>query len=241
MKRYALASLALLASMLVPPTAAAQAAPAGCQFVLGFKTLHDLDPQDIGDCLDNQSYAANGDAQQHTLRGLMAWRKADNWTAFTNGYTTWLNGPSGLVNRLNTDRFPWEKDTAAAPASTASSAALAAGSPANVGGAWRLVNNQAVYSINQDGIEITISPTQLRMCTSDGQSTVPAAMDVKSVKSPMNLALTGTMSGNVISGNWLVCATSNQSWVPVPIELTLSPDGNHLTGQLQETLTFDRM
>ncbi len=27
----------------------------------------------------------------------MAWRKADNWTAFTNGYKTWLNGPNGLV------------------------------------------------------------------------------------------------------------------------------------------------
>jgi len=38
----------------------------------------------------------------------MAWRKADNWTAFTNGYLTWINGPTGLVNRLNTDRFSWE-------------------------------------------------------------------------------------------------------------------------------------
>ena len=81
---------------------------ATCQFILGFKSLHDLDPADIGDCTENQAFASNGDAQQHTTKGLMAWRKADNWTAFTNGYTTWINGPDGLVNRLNTDRFPWE-------------------------------------------------------------------------------------------------------------------------------------
>ncbi|HLG72667.1 MAG TPA: hypothetical protein VK009_19790 [Chloroflexota bacterium] len=84
-----------------------QSAP-GCQFVLGFKDLHDLDPADIGDCTENQSFAANGDAQQHTTKGLMAWRKADNWTAFTNGYMTWINGPDGLQSRLNSDRFPWE-------------------------------------------------------------------------------------------------------------------------------------
>jgi len=39
---------------------------------------------------------------------LLAWRKADNWTAFTNGYWTWINGPSGLVKRLNTQRYSWE-------------------------------------------------------------------------------------------------------------------------------------
>jgi hypothetical protein len=103
--KRALIVLGLLAT-LVPLSARAQSTP--CQFVLGFQTLHDLDSSDVGDCLDNQSYAPNGDAQQHTTKGLMVWRKADNWTAFTNGYTTWINGPNGLVSRLNTDRFPWE-------------------------------------------------------------------------------------------------------------------------------------
>src|SRR5713101_682256 len=90
-----------------------------CLFILGFKTLHDVDGADVGACVDNQAFAVNGDAQQHTTKGLMAWRKADNWTAFTNGYMTWINGPNGLQNRLNTDRFPWEGDAnaAAAPAS----------------------------------------------------------------------------------------------------------------------------
>lgn len=93
---------------LAAPASAQQTAP--CQFVLGFKTLHDLAPANIGDCQDNQNFADNGDAQQHSTKGLLAWRKADNWTAFTNGYMTWINGPSGLVSRLNVQRYPWEAD-----------------------------------------------------------------------------------------------------------------------------------
>ncbi|HLG72802.1 MAG TPA: hypothetical protein VK009_20475 [Chloroflexota bacterium] len=114
MKR-ALLGLALVAA-LVPQAAGAQTAP--CQFVLGFQALHDADPTDVGDCTDNQAFAANGDAMQHTTNGLMVWRKADNWTAFTNGYQTWINGPDGLVSRLNTERFPWEASAADVPAST---------------------------------------------------------------------------------------------------------------------------
>lgn len=93
---------------LTGPAWAADAAK--CQFVLGFKSLHDLAPADIGDCAGNQASMPNGDAQQQTANGLMVWRKADNWTAFTNGNKTWLNGPDGLAVRLNTDRFPWEAD-----------------------------------------------------------------------------------------------------------------------------------
>src|SRR5581483_4135453 len=60
--------------------------PPACKFILGFQTLHDLDPAHTADCLDNQAFASNGDALQHTTNGLLVWRKADNWTAFTNGY-----------------------------------------------------------------------------------------------------------------------------------------------------------
>jgi len=79
-----------------------------CQFVLGFQALHDLDPADIGDCIANQVAAPNGDALQGTTKGLLVWRKADNWTAFTDGFHTWINGPDGLQERLNSERFPWE-------------------------------------------------------------------------------------------------------------------------------------
>ncbi|HUZ77607.1 MAG TPA: hypothetical protein VMV93_08520, partial [Chloroflexota bacterium] len=114
----ALAAAGLLAApsgALAAQPQPAPAAPAACDFILGFKTLQALDPGDMGTCLDNQAFASNGDALQHTTKGLMVWRKSDNWTAFTNGYTTWINGPDGLVSRLNTTRFPWEKDPIVAP------------------------------------------------------------------------------------------------------------------------------
>ena len=88
-------------------------AAAECQFVLGFATLRDLVGHDIvGECLENERHGANGDALQQTTGGLLVWRKADNWTAFTDGYRTWINGPNGLVQRLNTERFEWEADYA---------------------------------------------------------------------------------------------------------------------------------
>ena len=59
---------------------------------------------------ENEHYNAIGDSNQQTTGGLLAWRKADNWTAFTDGYRTWINGPNGLEQRLNTERFEWEQD-----------------------------------------------------------------------------------------------------------------------------------
>lgn len=109
-----LATIAIVIALLAPAPALAQSAP-DCEFILGFATLHSLDPADVGDCTDNQAFAANGDAQQHTTDGLMAWRKADNWTAFTNGYWTWINGPNGLAKRLNTQRFSWEANPDSLP------------------------------------------------------------------------------------------------------------------------------
>jgi len=82
----------------------------GCRFVLGFKTLRDLIPDVAGDCLvDEHHNPADGDGLQETTKGLLVWRKADNWTAFTDGYRTWINGPNGLQVRLNAERFPWER------------------------------------------------------------------------------------------------------------------------------------
>ena len=108
--RMFLRRLLPLATLLVLTTrpAAAAAPSSSCQFVLGFAALHDADPPAVGACTDNQTFAANGDSIQHTTRGMLAWRKADNWTAFTDGYQTWVNGPDGLQQRLNSERFPWE-------------------------------------------------------------------------------------------------------------------------------------
>ena len=99
--------LSLLISMAFAPS---PAQADSCSYQLGFKTLHDLDPAFFGDCLDNQSYNSNGDATQHTTRGLMVWRSADNWTAGTDGSITEINGPNGLVRRPNNTRLPFESD-----------------------------------------------------------------------------------------------------------------------------------
>jgi len=104
------------------PTASASP---NCQFVLGFKAIHDAMPDVVGDCLvDEHHNPTNGDGLQETsgkngAGGLMVWRKADNWTAYTDGYRTWINGPNGLQQRLNTERFTWENDGSAPPAPTA--------------------------------------------------------------------------------------------------------------------------
>ena len=91
------------------PVSPAPAQASGlCQFVLGFAMLHELIPGESGDCLENQYFASNGDAWQHTTKGLLAWRKGDNRTTFTNGYQTWLNGPGGLAQRFNDEWFEWE-------------------------------------------------------------------------------------------------------------------------------------
>ncbi len=96
------------------PTPTAAPAPAassstGCQFILGFATMANAIPQAVGQCSGEESHnPTNGDAIQHTAGGLLVWRKADNWTAFTDGYHTWVNGPNGVQERLNTQRFSFE-------------------------------------------------------------------------------------------------------------------------------------
>jgi hypothetical protein len=89
--------------------ASAYAQPPACTFMLGFATLHDLIPDTVGNCLDNEFHdPQTGDALQHTTNGLMVWRKSDNWTAFTHGFQSWVNGPLGLQQRLNEQRYWWE-------------------------------------------------------------------------------------------------------------------------------------
>ena len=121
--RQRLAAL-MLTGLLVLLALPAATTAAECQFILGFATLKALidaaeGPDKVGDCLENQRFnPENGDALQQTTGGLLVWRKADNWTAFTDGYRTWINGPHGLQARLNTETFDWE-GPATPPASPA--------------------------------------------------------------------------------------------------------------------------
>ena len=110
------------------PAANAQAA---CTFQLGFSTLRTMvGGATVGDCTQNErGNGANGNTEQRTTKGLLVWRKADNWTAFTNGNETWINaGPRGLVRRLNSQRFAWEAD-AGAPGTTVAAAAVTVPAP----------------------------------------------------------------------------------------------------------------
>src|SRR5687767_10313806 len=102
-----LVTAALMLAALFPSSTRAQE---GCQYVLGFLLLNQLIPSVMGPCVSNETPAPNGDSLQQTANGLAVYRAADNWTAFTDGFRTWINGPFGVQSRLNTERFPWEPD-----------------------------------------------------------------------------------------------------------------------------------
>lgn len=112
----AISLFALATAPVAPAPLPAAGQEAGCQFILGFADLRELlGPELVGECRDDQSSDPNGDALQPTSNGLLVWRKADNWTAFTDGSTTWINGPDGVQQRLNSERFPWEPAPAPTP------------------------------------------------------------------------------------------------------------------------------
>ncbi len=106
----ALVVLTLLSTLSAPGSADAQS----CEFTQGFKTLHDLIPDVVGNCVENVHYVQEGifvrDGLQRTTNGLLVWRWYDNVVAFTDGYRTWILGPSEVESRLNTELLPWEQE-----------------------------------------------------------------------------------------------------------------------------------
>ena len=113
-RRFVFVSLAgLILAILVgfqPNSAFSQAGivPA-CGFSPGFKGLHDMIPDVVGPCIENERIDPSGaNSSQRTNNGLLVWRKSGNWTAFTNGPRSWVLGPFGLQQRASTERFDWE-------------------------------------------------------------------------------------------------------------------------------------
>lgn len=98
----------LLTAFAIVVSAGLVAAQPRYEFRFGFKALADMIPGVVGQPTEDEHYAPNGDSLQHTTTGLMVWRKADNFTAFTDGSRTWINGPFGLQDRPNDQSFPWE-------------------------------------------------------------------------------------------------------------------------------------
>src|SRR5262249_9546005 len=119
--------------LLLAITPAPAAAQSGCQFVLGFAAIRAaIGPGLVGDCLEDEHVnPASGDALQQTTGGLLVWRKADNFTAFTDGARTWIDGPHGLQSRANGDCLWWEACPGRpAPAVPVSAEEVARGDPA---------------------------------------------------------------------------------------------------------------
>ena len=107
--------VALLVAGMLVALATPAAATSDCQFVLGFATLKSLidsaeGSDTVGACLENEQFhPIEQEARQQTTGGLMVWRKADNWTGFTDGQRTWIHGPEGLQSRLNSELLDWER------------------------------------------------------------------------------------------------------------------------------------
>jgi predicted esterase len=104
-------------SLASPAVASAQAS---CRFSAGFAALQArLGPAVAGECAENEHAVALSDppgssgTAQRTSRGLFVWRQADNWTAFTDGYRTWVSRADGVYQRLIDERFLWEAGAAA--------------------------------------------------------------------------------------------------------------------------------
>jgi hypothetical protein len=79
------------------------------EFKLGFKAVAESIPEIVGEPVEDEWHnPENGDGLQRTTTGMMVWRKADNFTAFTDGHRTWVSGPHGVQARDNDRRFWWE-------------------------------------------------------------------------------------------------------------------------------------
>jgi hypothetical protein len=105
--RSLLGAVLLTVALLGSGHAFAQSSP--CQFVAGFADLRAMiEPETVGDCLEDEQTDVYGDVAQRTTRGTLWWTKSDSIASFTDETTTWRNGPFGLQSRSNQDRFRWE-------------------------------------------------------------------------------------------------------------------------------------
>ena len=189
-RAFLFAALLVVLAALPAVANTASASASDCQLVLGFKTLHDQIPSTVGDCLDNEAHnPANGDAIQHTTKGLLAWRKADNFTAFTDGARTWINGPYGVQERANGQRFPWEANPDGLPLIATS-------------GVERCHTNQLAVAqdgggvaVGNVGVSFTIRSLAAQTCSLFGY---PGAQLLDSNSRPMPTTLRWSLNGYLI-------------------------------------------
>jgi hypothetical protein len=186
---------------------------ASCTFKLGFATLRDLvGSQKIGTCLEDEHFnEANGNAEQRTSGGLLVWRKIDNFTAFTDGGTTWVNGPNGLQSRPNSERFAWERDPLSAPSagtsastSPSSPSSTTSSPPRSAGSPVASIGNSSSAGSSSDSLLADASPTSASTPT----------------KAPTNTpSATATPAATATSA-----ATPTKTPNPVSLKFTDKPD-----------------
>ena len=196
--------VAALALFLSSSTAQAQA----CRFTLGFEAIHNQIPDIVGACVTNEEYDSRGNSLQKTANGLMEWRKADNFTAFTDGYRSWVNGPCGLEQRLNTERFPWEANAEGLPvvssrcqAAPTQAQAQAPAPPAPaVPGPPAVTSDENAETTTRDGVTVTVIkrlPAPPAQLTGDASKHVDEATVqlVRLTRQDLGIA-TGTVVGD---------------------------------------------
>jgi hypothetical protein len=181
----------LMASFGRPPLANA----AACRFVLGFAALHGLVPGVVGACLeDEQHNPLTGDGMQHTTRGLLVWRKADNRTAFTDGYRTWVLGPFGMQQRLNAQRFPWEANPAGLPVVGPAPPALQMPGRCHTA-ELALTQEHGQVAVGNVGVTFRLRSLAAQVCTLYG---FPGVQLLDAAARPMPTYLTWSRSGYLI-------------------------------------------
>ena len=132
-----LLAAALLCQSAISPAGPALAQDAPCEIGGGFATLRAMmGAQDTGFCIEHPWIDANGHTNQRTNVGLFLWRPADNWTGFTDGFRTWINGPTGLAVRPNYERFPFESDAVPAGTGAGTTTGFVAPSPRPLVNVW---------------------------------------------------------------------------------------------------------
>ena len=135
-----LAAALLCQSAFAPAAPAAHAQDAPCEIGGGFAALRAMmGTQDTGFCVEHPWTDDKGNTNQRTNIGLFVWRPADNWTGFTDGFRTWISGPTGVFVRPNYERFPWESDAGGSgtpSAATAGAVTVPAPSPRPLVNVW---------------------------------------------------------------------------------------------------------
>jgi hypothetical protein len=113
--RRTVATLALALLLMLVAGSVDVSGQVSCDFVGGFASLRLLvGAEKVGSCLEDERVnPTNGNAEQRTTGGLLVRRDGDAVTAFTDGLTTWVNGPNGLQSRPNDERFAWENEPVA--------------------------------------------------------------------------------------------------------------------------------